>query len=64
MVEANPKVMPSWIYDGIPRPRRSCLLRVRARTMRYVVGILAGLNRVYIAPEKLKRVGRSSGGWS
>jgi hypothetical protein len=26
-------------------------------TMRNVVGVLAGLNRVYVAPEKLKRVG-------
>jgi hypothetical protein len=26
-------------------------------TMRSVVGLLAGLNRVYVAPEKLKRVG-------
>ena len=25
--------------------------------MRDVVGVLAGLNRVYVAPEKLKRVG-------
>ena len=26
-------------------------------TMRNVVGVLAGLNRVYVAPDKLKRVG-------
>ena len=59
MVEANLKVTPSWIYDGMGRDRGDLVVFYEyvLATMRYVVGILAGLNRVYIAPEKLKRVG-------
>ena len=59
MVEANLKVTPSWIYDGMGRDRGDLVVFYEyvLATMRQVVGILAGLNRVYVAPEKLKRVG-------
>ena len=59
MVEANLKVTPSWIYEGMGRDRGDLVVFYEyvLATMRYVVGILAGLNRVYLAPEKLKRVG-------
>ena len=59
MVEANLKLTPSWIYDGMGRDRGDLVVFYEyvLATMRNVVGILAGLNRVYVAPEKLKRVG-------
>jgi hypothetical protein len=59
MVEANLNVTPSWIYDGMGRDRGDLVVFYEhvLATMRNVVGILAGLNRVYVAPEKLKRVG-------
>ena len=59
LVEANLKVTPSWIYDGMGRDRGDLVVFYEyvLATMRQVVGILAGLNRVYVAPEKLKRVG-------
>ena len=52
MVEANLKVTPSWIYDGMGRDRGNLVVFYEyvLATMRYVVGILAGLNRVYLAP--------------
>ena len=59
MVEAHLKLTPSWIYDGMGRDRGDLVVFYEyvLATMRNVVGILAGLNRVYVAPEKLKRVG-------
>jgi hypothetical protein len=59
MVEAHLKLAPSWIYDGMGRDRGDLVVFYEyvLATMRSVVGILAGLNRVYVAPEKLKRVG-------
>jgi hypothetical protein len=59
MVEANLQLTPSWIYDGMGRDRGDLVVFYEyvLATMRSVVGILAGLNRVYVAPEKLKRVG-------
>jgi hypothetical protein len=59
MVEANLNLTPSWIYDGMGRDRGDLVVFYEyvLATMRSVVGILAGLNRVYVAPEKLKRVG-------
>ena len=64
MVEANLQVTPSWIYDGMGRDRGDLVVFYEyvLATMRNIVGILAGLNRVYIAPEKLKRVGAVVGG--
>ena len=59
MVEAHLKFTPSWIYDGMGRDRGDLVVFYEyvLATMRNVVGVLAGLNRVYVAPEKLKRVG-------
>ena len=59
LVEANLRVTPSWIYDGMGRDRGDLVVFYEyvLATMRQVVGMLAGLNRVYVAPEKLKRVG-------
>lgn len=59
MVEANLKFTPSWIYDGMGRDRGDLVVFYEyvLATMRNVVGVLAGLNRVYIAPDKLKRAG-------
>lgn len=59
MVRNHSKLTPSWIYDGMGRDRGDLVVFYEyvLATMRSVVGILAGLNRVYIAPEKLKRVG-------
>ena len=59
MVEAHLKFSPSWIYDGMGRDRGDLVVFYEyvLATMRNVVGVLAGLNRVYVAPEKLKRVG-------
>ena len=59
MVEAHLKLTPSWIYDGMGRDRGDLVVFYEyvLATMRNVVGILAGINRVYVAPEKLKRVG-------
>lgn len=59
LVEAHLQVTPSWIYDGMGRDRGDLVVFYEyvLATMRNVVGILAGLNRVYVAPEKLKRVG-------
>ncbi len=59
LVEAHLKVTPSWIYDGMGRDRGDLVVFYEyvLATMRNVVGILAGINRIYVAPEKLKRVG-------
>lgn len=59
MVEAHLKFSPSWIYDGMGRDRGDLVVFYEyvLATMRNVVGVLAGLNRVYVAPEKLKRAG-------
>ena len=59
MVEAHLKLTPSWIYDGMGRDRGDLVVFYEyvLATMRNVVGILAGINGVYVAPEKLKRVG-------
>lgn len=59
MVEAHLKFSPSWIYDGMGRDRGDLVVFYEyvLATMRNVVGVLAGLNRVYVAPDKLKRLG-------
>jgi hypothetical protein len=59
MVRNHLKLTPSWIYDGMGRDRGDLVVFYEyvLATMRSLVGILAGLNRVYVAPEKLKRVG-------
>jgi len=59
MVEANLTFAPSWIYDGMGRDRGDLLVFYEyvLATIRSVVGVLAGLNRVYVAPDKLKRAG-------
>ena len=59
MVEANLNFTPSWIYDGMGRDRGDLVVFYEyvLAAMRSVVGVLAGLNRVYVAPEKLKRAG-------
>ena len=59
MVEANLTFAPSWIYDGMGRDRGDLLVFYEyvLATIRGVVGVLAGLNRVYVAPDKLKRAG-------
>ena len=56
MVEAHPKFSPSWIYDGMGRDRGDLVVFYEyvLATMRNVVGVLAGLNRVYVAPDKLR----------
>ncbi len=50
---------PSWVYDGMGRDRGDLVVFYEyvLATMRSLVGVLAGLNRVYVAPDKLKRVG-------
>jgi hypothetical protein len=59
MVRNHLKLSPSWIYDGMGRDRGDLVVFYEyvLATMRSLVGILAGLNRVYVAPDKLKRVG-------
>lgn len=59
LVEAHLSFTPSWIYDGMGRDRGDLVVFYEyvLGTMRNIVGVLAGLNRVYVAPEKLKRVG-------
>ena len=59
MVERHLSFMPSWIYDGMGRDRGDLVVFYEyvLGTMRNIVGVLAGLNRVYVAPDKLKRVG-------
>jgi hypothetical protein len=59
MVERHLALTPSWIYDGMGRERGDLVVFYEyvLATMRNVVGLLAGLNRVYVAPDKLKRVG-------
>ena len=59
MVERHLTFYPSWIYDSMGRERGDLVVFYEyvLGTMRSVVGVLAGLNRVYVAPEKLKRVG-------
>ena len=59
LVEANLNFTPSWIYDGMGRDRGDLLVFYEyvLATIRSIVGVLAGLNRVYVAPEKLKRAG-------
>ena len=66
MVEAHLKFTPSWIYDGMGRDRGDLVVFYEyvLATMRNVVGVLAGLNRVYVAPDKLKRVGAVVCAWS
>ena len=56
MVEAHLKFSPSWVYDGMGRDRGDLVVFYEyvLATMRSVVGVLAGLNRVYVAPEKLE----------
>jgi hypothetical protein len=59
MVRNHLQLTPSWIYDGMGRDRGDLLVFYEyvLATMRSLVGVLAGLNRVYVAPDKLKRVG-------
>jgi hypothetical protein len=59
MVEKHLSFAPSWVYDSMGRERGDLVVFYEyvLGTMRNVVGVLAGLNRVYVAPEKLKRVG-------
>jgi hypothetical protein len=59
LVEKHLAFMPSWIYDSMGRERGDLVVFYEyvLGTMRNVVGVLAGLNRVYVAPDKLKRVG-------
>jgi hypothetical protein len=59
MVRDHLKLTPSWIYDGMGRERGDLVVFYEyvLATMRSLVGVLAGLNRVYVAPDKLKRVG-------
>ncbi len=64
MVRNHLKPTPSWIYDGMGRDRGDLVVFYEyvLATMRGLVGVLAGLNRVYVAPDKLKRVGVVVGG--
>lgn len=64
MVRNHLKLTPSWIYDGMGRDRGDLVVFYEhvLATMRSLVGVLAGLNRVYVAPDKLKRVGAVVGG--
>jgi hypothetical protein len=64
MVERHLGFMPSWIYDGMGRERGDLLTFYEyvLGTMRNLAGVLAGLNRVYVAPDKLKRIGAVVGG--
>lgn len=59
MVRNHLKLTPSWVYDGMGRDRGDLVVFYEyvLATMRSLVGVLAGLNRVYVAPDKLKRVG-------
>jgi hypothetical protein len=59
MVERHLTFFPSWIYDSMGRERGDLLVYYEyvLGTMRSLVGVLAGLNRLYVAPEKLKRIG-------
>ena len=59
MVRKHLQPTPSWIYDGMGRDRGDLVVFYEyvLATMRNLVGVLAGLNRVYVAPDKLKRVG-------
>jgi hypothetical protein len=59
MVRNHLKLSPSWVYDGMGRDRGDLVVFYEyvLATMRSLVGVLAGLNRVYVAPDKLKRVG-------
>lgn len=59
MVEQHLELTPSWIYELMGRERGDLVVFYEyvLATIRNVVGILAGLNRVYVAPDKLKRVG-------
>jgi hypothetical protein len=59
MVERHLTFYPSWIYDSMGRERGDLVVFYEyvLATMRNVVGVLAGLNRVYVAPDKLKRIG-------
>jgi hypothetical protein len=59
MVEKHLTFYPSWIYDSMGRERGDLVVFYEyvLATMRSVVGVLAGLNRVYVAPDKLKRIG-------
>jgi hypothetical protein len=59
LVERHLTFFPSWIYESMGRERGDLLVFYEyvLATMRNLVGVLAGLNRVYVAPEKLKRIG-------
>ena len=59
MVRNHLTFTPSWIYEGMGRDRGDLVVFYEyvLATMRNLVGVLAGLNRVYVAPDKLKRVG-------
>jgi hypothetical protein len=59
MVRNHLTLTPSWVYDGMGRERGDLVVFYEyvLATMRSLVGILAGLNSVYVAPDKLKRVG-------
>ncbi len=59
MVRNHLKLTPSWVYDGMGRDRGDLVVFYEyvLATMRSLVGVLAGLNSVYVAPDKLKRVG-------
>jgi hypothetical protein len=63
MVERHLTFMPSWVYDSMGRERGDLVVFYEyvLGTMRNVVGVLAGLNGVYVAPDKLKRVGAVGG---
>ena len=59
MIQAHLGVHAELVPDGLGRDRGDLIVFYEyvLATMRNVVGALAGLNRVYVAPDKLKRVG-------
>ncbi|HEX5801330.1 MAG TPA: hypothetical protein VFY02_14570 [Gaiellaceae bacterium] len=59
LVRKHLAITPSWIYDGMGRDRGDLVVFYEyvLAALRSLVGILAGLNSVYVAPDKLKRVG-------
>ena len=64
LVREHLRFLPSWVYDGMGRERGDLVVFYETilQTTRSLVGVLAGLNGVWVAPEKLKRVGFVVGG--
>jgi hypothetical protein len=62
MIETHLHIYPLWVIEkqGLARGDLYAFHDILIETIRHLMGVLAGLNRVYFATEKLKRIGATA----